>query len=216
MPAALPEDSTTGGRPRRRKTISRAKKPETHYVGASTAEDCRLCSRQRGVPMEARAARLKVGTADTSVRKLSARLEPFDSYWQAPDDVEGGYASFAAYYRVNYLPRLPADRSSRVLVISCGPGYLVKALIEAGYSRVQGIDSDASKVRHASRRGLPCATAEAFPYLEAASAEFDVIVAEQELNHLTNSESVEFLRLCRAKLRPGAASSSTPSTAPTP
>jgi hypothetical protein len=29
-------------------------------------------------------------------RALSARLEPFDSYWQAPADVERGYSSFLA------------------------------------------------------------------------------------------------------------------------
>ncbi|HEY8537980.1 MAG TPA: hypothetical protein VIL28_03875, partial [Steroidobacteraceae bacterium] len=57
-------------------------------------------------------------------RRLAARLEPFDSYWQAPKDVEGGFKSFTAYYRANYLPHLPQDREARILVISCGPGYL--------------------------------------------------------------------------------------------
>src|SRR5690606_30487738 len=66
-----------------------------------------------------------------SRRKLAARLEPFDSYWQAPDDVESGYASFAAYYRANYLQHLPGDRGARILVISCGPGYLVNVLAQA-------------------------------------------------------------------------------------
>ena len=37
--------------------------------------------------------------------KLSAKLEPFDSFWQAPKDVEKGYKSFYQYYRHNYLPR---------------------------------------------------------------------------------------------------------------
>ena len=46
-----------------------------------------------------------------SRRQLAARLEPFNSYWQAPADVDTGYAKFAAYYRANYLPHLPADRS---------------------------------------------------------------------------------------------------------
>ena len=36
-------------------------------------------------------------------RKLSARTEPFDSYWQAPEDVERGYTSFNQYYRANFL-----------------------------------------------------------------------------------------------------------------
>ena len=72
----------------------------------------------------------------------AARLEPFDSYWQAPKDVEKGFTSFTAYYRANYLDHMPADKQARILVISCGPGYLVKMLRDCGYSSVLGIDSD--------------------------------------------------------------------------
>src|ERR1700733_15081607 len=84
-------------------------------------------------------------------RKLAARLEPFDSYWQAPEDVDSGYRSFNAYYRANYLPYVPQDRASRILVVSCGPGYLVEVLKQQGYTQVSGIDSDAVKVAHAKR-----------------------------------------------------------------
>jgi len=141
--------------------------------------------------------------APAARRVLAARLEPFDSYWQAPKDIEAGYSSFAAYYRANYLQHLPADRGARILVISCGPGYLVSVLAKAGYKSVVGIDSDPGKVEHARRHGLPCEVAEAFGYLERSRGEFDVIVPEQELNHLTHQETIEFLQLCYAALRPG-------------
>jgi 2-polyprenyl-3-methyl-5-hydroxy-6-metoxy-1,4-benzoquinol methylase len=140
--------------------------------------------------------------AAASRRVLSARLEPFDSYWQAPKDIEAGYRSFAAYYRANYLAYLPEDRAARILVISCGPGYLVSVLEQAGYRSVVGIDSDPGKVEHGRRHGLPCEVAEAFPYLERCRGEFDVIIPEQELNHLTHEETIEFLRLCHAALKP--------------
>ena len=136
-------------------------------------------------------------------RRLSARLEPFDSYWQAPKDVEGGYSKFGAYYRANFLPHLPTDREAQILVISCGPGYLVKLLTDLGYKRVVGIDSDPAKVALATKRGLDCRAAEAFPFLEGKVAELDAIVGEQELNHLTKAEMLEFLGLCRRALRPG-------------
>lgn len=137
-------------------------------------------------------------------RKLAARLEPFDSYWQAPKDVEGGFKAFTAYYRANYLNRLPQDRAARILVISCGPGYLVEMLVREGYRNVVGIDSDPGKIAVAHKHQLPCETAEAFPYLLARQrAEFDVIIPEQELNHLTMDETIEFLQLCRGALKPG-------------
>jgi SAM-dependent methyltransferase len=136
-------------------------------------------------------------------RQLAARLEPFDSYWQAPADVEAGYRKFAAYYRANYLPHLPADRAARILVVSCGPGYLVSLLREAGYGNLVGIDSDPEKIAYARRHGLPCETAEAFAFVEQNREPFDVILPEQELNHLTLEEQLEFLALCRRNLKPG-------------
>jgi SAM-dependent methyltransferase len=138
-----------------------------------------------------------------SKRRLAARLEPFDSYWQAPKDVESGYGKFAAYYRHNYLKHLPSDRSARILVVSCGAGYLVDLLRQEGYTQVIGIDSDPEKVAYAKKRSLNCEVSEAFPYLEADQPPFDVIIPEQELNHLTLDEMIDFLVLCRQRLRPG-------------
>ncbi len=134
--------------------------------------------------------------------RLAARIEPFDSYWQAPADVEKGYRSFAQYYRSNFLPHLPGDNDTRILVVSCGPGYLVNLLAERGYRDVLGIDSDAAKVEHARQRGLNCRVERALPFLAGREEEFDAIVCEQELNHLTIGEMIDFLRHCWKALRP--------------
>ena len=134
---------------------------------------------------------------------LSARIEPFDSYWQAPKDVAKGYRSFFAYYETNYLPHMPDDKDANILVVSCGPGYLVNMLRERGYTNVKGIDSDAEKIAHAASHKLNCEQAEAFPYLAKSSEMFDVILPEQELNHLTIDEQFLFLDLCKQHLNPG-------------
>ena len=134
---------------------------------------------------------------------LAARLEPFDTYWQAPEDVEAGFDSFYAYYKANYLPHMPGDRNASILVISCGPGYLVNTLQRHGYTNVKGIDSDPDKVRYAEHRNLNCSTAEAFPFLQKSATKYDLIVPEQELNHLTLEEQIEFLELCKSRLAPG-------------
>jgi 2-polyprenyl-3-methyl-5-hydroxy-6-metoxy-1,4-benzoquinol methylase len=135
--------------------------------------------------------------------ELTAKIEPFDSFWEAPDDIEKGYASFAQFYRHNYLRHLPPDRQARILVVSAGPGYFVSLLTREGYGNVLGIDSDPDKVAHARARGLPCEAAEAFPFLEDRRHGFDVIFCEQELNHLTKAEILAFLELCWHGLRPG-------------
>jgi SAM-dependent methyltransferase len=156
-----------------------------------------MSSMPRPTPLQA------LAPATPEPRVLAARLEPFDSYWQAPKDIDKGFKSFTAYYRANYLGRLPEDRNTSILVVSCGPGYLVNMLREHGYTNVLGIDSDPVKVEHAKRHGLPCETARAFEFLEARPNAYDVIIPEQELNHLTLDETLEFLKLCRAALRAG-------------
>lgn len=132
----------------------------------------------------------------------TARIEPFDSFWEAPSNVEKGYSSFTQFYRRNYLKYLPLDKKVKTLVVSCGPGYFVNLLEQEGYTDVLGIDSYPEKVRFAEKRGLPCKVAHAFEFLKKSSKQYDLIVAEQELNHLTKEEILDFLKLCREKLNP--------------
>jgi SAM-dependent methyltransferase len=137
-------------------------------------------------------------------RELTAKLEPFDSFWEAPDDIDSGYRSFYLYYKDNYARFLPQDKNAKILCVSCGPGYGVALLHELGYRDVLGIDSFPEKIAHARKRKLNCRVAYAFDFLEeAADGSYDLLFLEQEINHLTKDEILEFLRLCRAKLRPG-------------
>lgn len=135
--------------------------------------------------------------------RLSARVEPFDSFWEGPTDVDPGYRTFGEFYRSNYLGRMPAERDARVLVISCGPGYFVNLLMEEGYTNVVGIDSDPDKVEHAIKRGLKCRVSAAWDELRHDQDPYDAIICEQELNHLTKDEMVAFLELVRTRLTIG-------------
>ncbi len=137
------------------------------------------------------------------MRELAAKIEPFDSFWEAPDDVEKGYSTFYKFYKHNYLTHLPEDANVKILVISCGPGYFVNLLTQKGYKNVLGIDSFPEKVKYAEERNLNCKVANAFEFLQANDEPYDVIFCEQELNHLTKQEMLEFLGLCWRKLRTG-------------
>lgn len=136
---------------------------------------------------------------------LTAKMEPFDSYWEGPSDVEKGYGAMGQFYKANYRMRLPNDRDARILVVSCGPGYFVDFLTREGYRNVMGIDSDPGKVSYAQARGLACVAGEAFAYIAGRQAEFDVIFCESEINHLTMDEILLFLHMCRDALKPGGA-----------
>src|SRR5688572_3228267 len=88
--------------------------------------------------------------------ELTAKMEPFDSFWEAPEDIEKGYYTFARYYKHNYLKHLPQNKDANILAISCGPGYFVNLLTKEGYINVLGIDSDPQKVKYARERNLNC------------------------------------------------------------
>jgi SAM-dependent methyltransferase len=68
---------------------------------------------------------------------------------------------------------------------------------------VLGIDSDPDKVAVAERHNLNCKVSNAFPFLRENKTAFDLIFAEQEINHLTKDELLVFLNLCRKNLRQG-------------
>lgn len=141
--------------------------------------------------------------ATVTRKDMQAKIEPFDSFWEAPEDVERGFSTFAQFYRANYLEFVPDDRNAKLLVVSCGPGYFVNLLLEEGYSRVLGIDSDPAKLEYALARELPCIEKRAFDFLRRTSESYDLIFVEQELNHLTKAEILEFLALCRGRLHSG-------------
>ena len=134
-------------------------------------------------------------------RELTAKIEPFDSFWEAPENIEKGYNSFYQFYKCNYLKYVPKDKQAHILVISCGPGYFVNLLTKEGYSNVLGIDSFPEKVAYAKERNLNCRAEQAFPFLEKNKEQYDVIFCEQELNHLTKEEILIFLKLCWDSLK---------------
>jgi 2-polyprenyl-3-methyl-5-hydroxy-6-metoxy-1,4-benzoquinol methylase len=139
-----------------------------------------------------------VGTVE-----LTAKMEPFDSFWEAPEDIEAGYEKFYQFYRRNYIKYIPEDQNSRILVVSCGPGYFVKTLLRHGYKNILGIDSYKEKVSYAREKNLNCQVAEVFPFLADKRDSFDTIFCEQELNHLTKEEMVQFLKLTWQSLSSG-------------
>ena len=135
--------------------------------------------------------------------QLTAKMEPFDSFWEAPADIEKGYSRFYQFYKHNYLPYIPSDRTSRILVISCGPGYFINMLARNGYTNILGIDSFPEKVEYAKKKNLNCHVNRAFGFLHGNQQPFDVIFGEQEINHLTKPEILAFLDLCWKNLADG-------------
>jgi len=138
---------------------------------------------------------------------LAAQIEPFDTFWEGPEEVEKGYKTLNQFYKHNYLKYMPDNKNAKTLIISCGPGYFVYMLNQHGYKNVLGIDSDSVKTGYAKQKGLKCDSERAFEFLNqnlgTIENAYDVIIAEQEINHLTKEELLDFLKLCRDNLKEG-------------
>ena len=131
---------------------------------------------------------------------LTAKIEPFDTFWEAPEDVEKGFEKFDKFYQRNYFKYLPEKRDMKILVISCGAGYMLNTLKKNGYANTIGIDSDPDKIAVAQNHMLNGEAVNAFAFLENSSQRFDLVFAEQEINHLTKEEIKSFLKLCHENL----------------
>ncbi|MBW2663803.1 MAG: NAD-dependent epimerase/dehydratase family protein [Deltaproteobacteria bacterium] len=156
-----------------------------------------LLSDQGGQKPDKGQVKLKIDT------DLTAQIEPFDTFWEAPEDIEKGYAKFAKFYKRNYFKYMPENKNIRTLVVSCGAGYFIELMQNEGYTNVLGIDSDPAKVEYTQKHGLNCKVENAFPFLRNNQEPFDLIFAEQEINHLTKDEILIFLDLCRENLKEG-------------
>ena len=141
--------------------------------------------------------------SDKSPNGVRAKIHPFDSLWHGPENIEKGFHTFTPYYRWNYLHRLPKSREIDILVVSCGPGYFLKLLRDEGYQRVLGIDSDPAKIEIAESMGFDCMCVDAFSHLERNIDAYDLIILEQDINHLTKREIEVCLKLCQESLRAG-------------
>jgi len=136
--------------------------------------------------------------------ELAAQIEPFDSFWEGPSDVEKGYNKFLAFYKDNYLEHVPFDKSARIIAVSCGPGYFINMLNKAGYTNSLGIDSRKSQIDWCKKNGLNCEQQRGFEYISSLDDNsVDAIFCEQELNHLTKDEIILWLDLCLKKLKSG-------------
>ena len=80
---------------------------------------------------------------------------------------------------------------------------MVRLLSQNGYKNVTGIDAIPEKVVWAKSKNINCEAARAFDFLHENQEPYDVIFCEQEINHLTKDEILQFLLLCRENLKAG-------------
>jgi len=135
--------------------------------------------------------------------QLTGTYSPWTTFCEGMTDIEKGYSYYPRQYKRNYSRHLPENKDARILVVSAGPGYFVLFLNQLGYHNVVGIDTEPARVEHALKRNLQVEVAHAFDYLADVDDEYDAIILEQEINHLTRPEFMDFLELAKTRLVKG-------------
>jgi 2-polyprenyl-3-methyl-5-hydroxy-6-metoxy-1,4-benzoquinol methylase len=102
-----------------------------------------------------------------------------------------------------YLPRMPDDRSVKILEIGCNKGWCLMSLKKYGFSDLNAIDMTPQEVEYAKKyTGIETIfVADAFEYLPEHEGAYDVIILRAILEHIEKDRILEFLRLIKKALR---------------
>jgi SAM-dependent methyltransferase len=127
------------------------------------------------------------------------------THWQfshttSPDD----FRFIKNIYRKRFGSILPQNKAAAILDVACGLGYFLYFLKEEGYTNYQGIDFSKEQLDIARTNGISeVEEADLFSYLPQQRNSYELIIANDIIEHFTKDEVVRFLDLLYNALKPG-------------
>lgn len=110
----------------------------------------------------------------------------------------------ARQYRQRWAHFLPADRQAPILDIACGSGAFLYFLKLEGYANIKGIDISRQQIEAARNIGMTqVEVADALSYLQGYPNTYEVINAQNILEHMTRDELFAMLDAVVASLKSG-------------
>lgn len=98
---------------------------------------------------------------------------------------------------------LPADKSAAIGELAPGTGKMLHFLKSRGYRNLSAVDISPDQVRMARQVAEDVTLGNALEWLAERKGHFDLIIALDLIEHFTRPESLDFLDLCHAALKPG-------------
>lgn len=96
---------------------------------------------------------------------------------------------------------LPADKSANILDVVCGNGSIVWWLQQRGYSNAGGIDISPEQIQIGTDLGVKnIVCGDLFAFLEKNTAQYEVIIARDVLEHFSKPDVIRILQLCQTAL----------------
>lgn len=97
---------------------------------------------------------------------------------------------------------LPSDKKARILDLGCGSGSLVYWLQKKGFENAEGIDVSGEQVAQASALGIKnVRQGNVSEFLKANTGTYDVIFAQDLMEHFTKPEILDVAESVRSSLK---------------
>jgi 2-polyprenyl-3-methyl-5-hydroxy-6-metoxy-1,4-benzoquinol methylase len=110
----------------------------------------------------------------------------------------------AELYSKTYLAHLPRDKQALILDVACGAGHFLYFLKKQGYTKIAGIDISQEQLDIARKMGVDVVQkADMFKYLAKNKGKYELIIANDIIEHLTKNEVIQLLDAIYAALKPG-------------
>lgn len=98
----------------------------------------------------------------------------------------------------------PDSRTGHALDVGCGMGFTLGALRKAGFTKISGVDIDASQVQQTTRRGFEVTKIENLSdYLDANQGKFRLITMLDVLEHIPIAQQISTAKGLYRALVPG-------------
>jgi len=106
--------------------------------------------------------------------------------------------------RKRFAGILPQDKNAKIADLACGSGHFLYFLDKEGYKNISGIDISPEQIKAAETKGIKnIKVGDIFGFLPEHKAEFDVIIANDIIEHFLKDEILHFLDLIYGALKPG-------------
>ena len=117
---------------------------------------------------------------------------------------EQEYVLMSEFYSSNYGPYLPERKDAPVLDVGCGAGHFLYFLKARGYTAMTGIDLSPELVDHCRRTiWTNVVHGDAVDYLTRHPSGFELVCANDIVEHLPKNDVIGFLSACRQGLAEG-------------
>jgi len=118
--------------------------------------------------------------------------------------LDGRFEGMMAIYERMYGKFMPNARSTKIADIACGAGQFIRYCLNKGYRDVVGVDLSREQVDYCETHVPGRVTqADGFQLLLDNPNTYNLVVANDFIEHITKARGIEFVELAYRALRPG-------------